>query len=364
MYVHGSTEIEVRSSSEAIEAFNRGQKRRRVAATQLNQESSRSHTIFNIRLVKAYPSGEGEIDLEQPCMVSQLALVDLAGAERAQRTGNAGQALKEAGRINNSLMNLRRCMERLRENQKSRKGANGINSASGNVPYRDDKLTHLFRNYFEGTGSVKMIVCINPQRQDFDENIHVMQFAEMAAEVHIERIDPLPRELALTAGQRRANELMKEALRKNNAVPATTDAYIGDPIYSLGPPWPVNILADADSDDVVDTLIPFIERRIETRNILTQDYKRKRKNQYIFNKYDHFFNSKHISLSRIFYFIEIVEEEFRARLVELEQDMVLLREENMKLKSGGKNMILILEYLIQFVNTNLDLKVECIFVIY
>ena len=286
MYVHGSTEIEVRSSSEAIEAFNRGQKRRRVAATQLNQESSRSHTIFNIRLVKAYPSGEGEIDLEQPCMVSQLALVDLAGAERAQRTGNAGQALKEAGRINNSLMNLRRCMERLRENQKSRKGANGINSASGNVPYRDDKLTHLFRNYFEGTGSVKMIVCINPQRQAFDENIHVMQFAEMAAEVHIERIDPLPRELALTAGQRRANELMKEALRKNNAVPATTDAYIGDPIYSLGPPWPVNILADADSDDVVDTLIPFIERRIETRNILTQDYKRKRKNQYTFNKFD------------------------------------------------------------------------------
>ena len=278
MYVHGSTEIEVRSSSEAIEAFNRGQKRRRVAATQLNQESSRSHTIFNIRLVKAYPSGEGEIDLYKPCMLSQLALVDLAGAERAQRTGNAGQALKEAGRINNSLMNLRRCMEKLRENQKTRKAnSNGFSSTSGNVPYRDDKLTHLFRNYFEGTGSVKMIVCINPQKQDYDENVNVMQFAEMAAEVHIERIDPLPRELALTAGQRRANELMKEALRKNNAVSSATDSYVGDPIYSLGPPWPVNILADADSDDVVDILIPFLERRIETRNILTQDYKNKRK---------------------------------------------------------------------------------------
>ena len=66
----------------------------------------------------------------------------------------------------------------------ARKGANGaITSAGGNVPYRDDKLTHLFRNYFEGTGSVKMIVCINPRQQDFDENIHVMQFAEMASEV-------------------------------------------------------------------------------------------------------------------------------------------------------------------------------------
>ena len=59
----------------------------------------------------------------------------------------------------------------------ARNGTNG-----GNVPYRDDKLT---RNYFEGTGSVKMIVCINPQYQDFDENIQVMQFAEMASEVHL-----------------------------------------------------------------------------------------------------------------------------------------------------------------------------------
>ena len=86
----------------------------------------------------------------------------------------------------------------------------------------------------------------------------------------------LPRELALTAGQRRANELMKEALRKNNGVSSTAEAYVLDPIYSLGPPWPVNIPADADSDDVVDILIPFIERRMETRNILTQDFKSKR----------------------------------------------------------------------------------------
>ena len=103
-------------------------------------------------------------------------------------------------------MNLRRCIEKLRENQKTGK--------SGSVPYRDDKLTHLFRNYFEGIGSVKMIVCVNPRPGDFDENINVMQFAEMAAEVHIERIDPIPREFHLTPGQRRAKEAIKEALKK------------------------------------------------------------------------------------------------------------------------------------------------------
>ena len=115
-------------------------------------------------------------------------------------------------------MNLRRCMEKLRENQRGnlffaycskirsstasfisehrlclfnvhqtgRSGPHGlVTPASGNVPYRDDKLTHLFRNYFEGRGSVKMIVCVNPQPEDFDENVHVMQFAEMASEVII-----------------------------------------------------------------------------------------------------------------------------------------------------------------------------------
>ena len=112
--------------------------------------------MFYCRLVKTAPSGDGEIDCDQPIMVSQLALVDLAGSERCKRTGNTDKALKEAGKINNSLMNLRRCMERLRENQKT--GRNGA------VPYRDDRLTHLFRNYFEGIGSVKMIVCVNPRQ--------------------------------------------------------------------------------------------------------------------------------------------------------------------------------------------------------
>ena len=97
MYVHRCTELEVRSPKEALDAFHKGQKRRRVAQTQLNHESSRSHAIFNIRLVKTAPSGDGEIDCNQPIMVSQLALVDLAGSERCKRTGNTDKALKEAG---------------------------------------------------------------------------------------------------------------------------------------------------------------------------------------------------------------------------------------------------------------------------
>lgn len=60
-------------------------------------------------------------------------------------------------------MTLRSCLEILRENQ--------IQGTSKMVPYRDSKLTHLFKNYFDGEGQVRMIVCVNPRAQDFDETI-------------------------------------------------------------------------------------------------------------------------------------------------------------------------------------------------
>ena len=63
MFVFGSTEKEVRSPKEALEIFYKGQKRRRVAQTQLNFESSRSHSIFNIRLVKCFPADADELAL-------------------------------------------------------------------------------------------------------------------------------------------------------------------------------------------------------------------------------------------------------------------------------------------------------------
>ena len=67
------------------------------------------------------------------------------------------------GNINNSLMVLRTCIETLRENQLT--GANKM------VPYRDSRITHLFKNYFDGEGKVKMIVCVNPRADEYDETI-------------------------------------------------------------------------------------------------------------------------------------------------------------------------------------------------
>lgn len=168
MFVHGVTEIEVKSVEEAIDAFQTGQKRKRMGHTVLNAESSRSHSVFNIRLVQAPTDNQGEniVQDRRTITISQLSLVDLAGSERSSRTKNTGVRLREAGNINNSLMTLRTCLEYLRENQQLL-----INAANGKkIPYRDSKITHMFKNFFDGEGQVSMIVCVNPRGEDYDEN--------------------------------------------------------------------------------------------------------------------------------------------------------------------------------------------------
>ncbi|RWS13149.1 kinesin-like protein KIF23 [Dinothrombium tinctorium] len=185
VYVSGGTEIEVKNSVEAFDVFMKGVRRRRIAHTALNAESSRSHSVFNIRIVQAPRDSVKEVITDERFMiVSQLSLVDLAGSERTGRTQNTGERLREAGSINNSLMTLRSCIDVLRENQRA--NSNKI------VPYRDNKLTHLFKNFFEGEGKIRMIICVNSGADDFDETMHVMKFAEATQEVMVTRAtDPL-----------------------------------------------------------------------------------------------------------------------------------------------------------------------------
>ncbi|KAI4454995.1 kinesin-related [Holotrichia oblita] len=184
MYVNNVLEVEVKSAVEAYELFNMGQKRKRMGHTVLNSESSRSHSIFNIRLVQIVQqlqNSEGNLVIPEcnVLKISQLSLVDLAGSERCSRTKNTGLRLKEASNINNSLMTLRTCMEILRDNQ--------LNNANRLVPYRDSRLTLLFKNYFEGEGCVHMMVCINPAGEDYEENQHVMKFAEISRTVKVNK---------------------------------------------------------------------------------------------------------------------------------------------------------------------------------
>ncbi|CAL7933272.1 unnamed protein product [Xylocopa violacea] len=299
MYVHGCTEIEVKSSKEAFEVFQRGQYKRHIAYTNLNAESSRSHSVFTIRLVQAPLDKEGEqvVQDKRVISISQLSLVDLAGSERTNRSKNTGQRLREAGNINNSLMTLRTCLEILRENQIQ--GTNKI------VPYRDSKLTHLCKNFFDGEGSVRMIICVNPSIDDYDETIQVLKFAEFSQEVQVTNSSNLKLDLGYTPGRRQANKMFKEA---KNRLENAGQSGAGDLevdlglVYSLGGPFPELELTNPHNDEIITALMRFLELRIQKRNILQEDLKQKQAN-------------------------------FRNMLVKIEQGHVSLKIENSMLKA-------------------------------
>ncbi|CAL8101395.1 unnamed protein product [Calicophoron daubneyi] len=197
IYVSGCVEVEVKTADDALRIFSTGQKRRRIGQTALNAESSRSHCVFTMRLVRTgYDAKYDEaIEDKNLLVVSQLCLVDLAGCERANRAGTQGDRLKEASSINSSLMNLRKCIEVLREIQAAGQGNTALSTPGGTlrvVPYRDRRLTHLFKNFFEGNGRVVMLVCIQQSLEDYEETMHVLKFAETTQDVQTFRTPVIP----------------------------------------------------------------------------------------------------------------------------------------------------------------------------
>ncbi|XP_047218331.1 kinesin-like protein KIF23 isoform X2 [Girardinichthys multiradiatus] len=269
MYVAGCTEVEVKSTEEAFEVFWKGQKKRRIANTELNRESSRSHSVFTVKLAQAPLDADGDHILQDKNQVnvSQLCLVDLAGSERTNRTRAEGSRLREAGNINQSLMTLRTCMEVLRENQMC--GTNRM------VPYRDSKVTHLFKNYFDGEGKVRMIVCVNPKADDYEETLLVMRFAEMTQEVEVAR--PVDRPICgLTPGRRQRNQAFKDELsrrleERGGPCNAENPVLLNQLIESL-PPLPPCELSDPSDDQALPRLIEVLERRHRIRQMMTEQF--------------------------------------------------------------------------------------------
>ncbi|KFP32192.1 Kinesin-like KIF23, partial [Colius striatus] len=265
MYVTGCTEVEVKSTEEAFEVFWRGQKKRRIANTQLNRESSRSHGVFIIKLAQAPLDADGDNVLQEKeqIILSQLSLVDLAGSERTNRTKAEGSRLREAGNINQSLMTLRTCIEVLRENQ--------LYGTNKMVPYRDSKLTHLFKNYFDGEGKVRMIVCVNPKAEDYEESLQVMRFAEMTQEVEVAR--PVDRPLCgLTPGRRFRNQAFREELRGGPINGETEEQSASEMFLQSFPPLPSCELLDVNDDQTLPKLIEVLEKRHKLRQMLSEEF--------------------------------------------------------------------------------------------
>ncbi|CAK6951990.1 kinesin-like protein KIF20A [Scomber scombrus] len=167
-YVKDLRWINIQNMGEACKLLQFGNKNRSAAATKMNQSSSRSHSIFTMKLLK--------IDGSTVKRISEFSLCDLAGSERCNKTKTFGERLKEAGNINNSLLILGKCITGLRNNKTDR-------MKSSYIPFRESKLTKLFQAVFCGKGKASMIVNINQCASTYDETLHVMKFSAIAKQV-------------------------------------------------------------------------------------------------------------------------------------------------------------------------------------
>ena len=161
VYVKGLLEIYVSSVQEVYEVMRRGGAARATAATNMNQESSRSHSIFVLTITqKNVETGSAKS--------GQLFLVDLAGSEKVGKTGASGQTLEEAKKINKSLSALGMVINSLTDGK------------STHIPYRDSKLTRILQESLGGNSRTTLIINCSPSSYNDAETLSTLRFGVRA----------------------------------------------------------------------------------------------------------------------------------------------------------------------------------------
>jgi hypothetical protein len=174
--VAGAKQVLASTLSEMQGMLDVGSVSRTVAGTLMNNQSSRSHSIFTITVHQRLPSSLASVPFE--LVTAKFHLVDLAGSERAKRTGNEGLRLKESVSINAGLLALGNVISALVSISKNK--AAGHHS---HIPYRQSKLTRMLQDSLGGNSRTVMVACISPSDASFEETLNTLKYAQRARSI-------------------------------------------------------------------------------------------------------------------------------------------------------------------------------------
>lgn len=180
-HVKGLTEISIENGAAQVYAImQRGDRQRSTAATHMNVNSSRSHSVFLV-------------DVWGPQTHSKLVLVDLAGSEKVAKTGARGSVLEEAANINRSLSSLGMVVNALAQASDTMDSSNGGGSNdstqdqqqrdSPHIPFRDSKLTRILQDSLAGNSRTSLIVHCSPSESQISESVSTLRFGIRAKHV-------------------------------------------------------------------------------------------------------------------------------------------------------------------------------------
>uniref|UniRef100_A0A8B9S3Y6 Kinesin family member 13A n=1 Tax=Apteryx owenii TaxID=8824 RepID=A0A8B9S3Y6_APTOW len=172
-YVDGLSQLAVTNFEDIESLMSEGNKSRTVAATNMNEESSRSHAVFSIIVTQTLYDQQSGNSGEK---VSKVSLVDLAGSERVSKTGAAGERLKEGSNINKSLSTLGLVISSLADQAAGK-------AKSKFVPYRDSVLTWLLKDNLGGNSQTAMIATISPAADNYEETLSTLRYADRAKRI-------------------------------------------------------------------------------------------------------------------------------------------------------------------------------------